>query len=136
MDPTTTSTQFQAVSFSLKREWWSRTLGWGVTVDLRLWPPAIFCSSSPFFGRRCPRRARSGAAQCSTRCTSFLSGPPLPYRPLVLLVRRPRRLRVFPVFSGLSPVASRCWCVALPAATRDRPFSLRSSGYTLGVLAP
>jgi len=47
LDPTTTSTQFQAVSFFLKREWWSRLLGWGVTADLGRWPPAIFCSSSP-----------------------------------------------------------------------------------------
>ena len=47
----------------------------GATVDLRRWPPPLFCSSSPFFGRRCPRRARTSAAPCSARRMSFLLAP-------------------------------------------------------------
>jgi len=45
----------------------------GVTADLGRWPPAAHYSSSPFFGRRCPRRALAGAASSSARRLGFLS---------------------------------------------------------------
>ena len=61
---------------------------------------------------------------------------PHPPRSLVPLVRRFPRLRIYSAFSGLSPFASRGWCVALPAAARGRPFGPRSSRYTLGGPCP
>jgi len=128
LDPTTTSTQFQAVSLSLRREWWSRMLGWGATVDLGHWPPAFPAR------RRRPRRALAGAAPCSTQRMGLLPGSLKPF-PSSWILRYVGPLSAgFLRFPGLSLAASWWWCGMLPAATRCRPSVLGPQGIPWGPL--
>jgi len=65
------------------------------------WPPAFPCSSSPFLGRRRPRRAPASAALCGARRMGFLSSLFLSCPDsCVLWYVEPLSADCLPIFSG------------------------------------
>jgi len=77
LDLTTTSTQFQAVSFFRNANGGRGCSAGGLQLTSGA-GPLPFLLVVAVFGRRCPRRARAGTAPCSARRMGFLSGPPSP----------------------------------------------------------